>query len=43
MLDYKCAHAGIVFKDIDEVYTPKPVRVVAACPGRGRKVSQGLE
>ncbi|MDY7219532.1 transposase [Denitrificimonas sp. JX-1] len=43
MLDYKCAHAGIVLRKLTRHTSPKPVRVVAVCPSRGRKVSQGLE
>ncbi|MDY7219278.1 transposase [Denitrificimonas sp. JX-1] len=43
MLDYKCAHAGIVLRKLTRHTPLKPVRVVAVCPNRGRKVSQDLE
>ncbi|MBB3063400.1 IS605 OrfB family transposase [Microbulbifer rhizosphaerae] len=38
MLDYKCAHAGIVFEEIDESYTPSAARAAGLFPPAVRKV-----
>ncbi|MDY7220131.1 transposase [Denitrificimonas sp. JX-1] len=42
MLDYKCAHAGIVFKEIDEAYTTQTCSSCGSLPESKPKGIAGL-
>ncbi len=43
MLDYKCAHAGIVFKEVNEAYTTQTCSCCGALPDSRPKGIAGLE
>ena len=42
MLDYKCAHAGIVFKEVNEAYTTQTCSCCGALPDSRPKGIAGL-